>query len=850
MGQVKRGKFDGIKHNHMVGWAVDATGQPAEIMTMIDGECVGFSKADQYRQDLENAGIAEGRCAFRIAVPEQYIDGRPHKIELWVDNGENRIGQPLDFTAGTARPNAAYALGQPENIADMATPASAAAIPIGTIAKNTVASLAALSALYPQSPYYDRLRHAARGSTRLEALEQINETLARIDRPREGHMPKAPHLISIVMPAHNREDLIRHAIRSVLAQSYRNFELLVCDDASHDNTASVVESFKDPRITLIRQTPQQGAAVARNACLKVARGEFIAYLDSDNIWHPRYLEMMVEELRNWPGNMAAYAGYFDLDIDGSKIKIRKAQVKRFHLEHHIDTPYIDLNSFFHRRGLYDVLGGFDERLKRRQDYDLIIRYCWIREPRVVPHVMNLYQRIAEAEQITRKQRDDTVSPQLVADKVASFYKDGMPVTLPPWVKKVSVLSWDMSRNHFAKAYSVAEALSRHVEVELISYRFFEDPIFPPLAGRTPPFTCKYLDGADFPDFFKGFAQGVEAITGDVIYAVKPRLTSLGLALMANYHTGKPIMLECNDLETVVQNAKGSDSHRQVSLDAIVNAGEEALVPHAQLWSEILDPLVTELPVVFTHNINLNLHYDRRCLFMRNIKNEAEFDPSDMDRDAIRAELGLSPDDRVILFGGLVRRHKGIFQLLDLLKALDDPRYKLLIIGSRDTPDLRTLSATEHDNVIILPPQPPEKMAAVNLASDLIVLWLDPKVPAGQYQSPYKMSDALAMGPTIIASPTSDLGDFAARGLVLNVAFGNEKKLVAAIRQVFDEPEETAKRRALCRRFFEREFSYNAVLPAFALGASQLEPNKVYPVSERFAEAFSAYRKQLGSTASV
>lgn len=876
MTRALRGNFDGVRQDNLIGWICDPERYPVEVAAMIDGQRVGIVVANEYRADLEAAGIDNGRFGFSIPIPKPFLTGASHRIELWINKGERLLMPPFYWQAdasakrsapvqkskappvsksGETRPvekkralPPSHDQGKRALIPHMEV--GSAIFPSSNRSKEDLAIFTAAMAELdnycrdnPSTPYYERLRLAAIGSERLDHFVQILNTLRGIDKVREGQLPKTRQLISIVMPAHNRQYLIDDAIRSVLAQSYGKWELIICDDASEDETLAVIDTLRDPRIKIVRNTKRSGAAVARNACLKQAKGDLIAYLDSDNVWHPRYLEMMAEELAHWPGHQAAYAGYFDIEIGESRVRIKKCGTTPFHMEDQIAVPYVDLNSFVHRRTLYNVLGGFDERLSRRQDYDLIARYCWVREPRSLPNILNLYQRIEKAEQITRVQKNDLTSPRIIADKIEGYYKNGVPAVLPPWIKKVTVLSWDMSRNHFAKAYCVAEALSKHVEVELISYRFFEDEIFNPLAGKKPPFECKYFNGGTFPDFFPDVAKGVEAITGDVIYAIKPRLTSFGIGLLANYQTGKPLMLECNDLETVVTQARSTDNHAQRKLDDVLTIGDNAKIPYELIWSEILDPLVAGIPSVFTHNINLNLHYDRRCLYMRNIKDDALYRPESYNRDAVRREMGFSPNDRVILFGGLVRKHKGVFELVDLLNALDDPRYKLLVVGSRETPDLAMLSKGQRDNIIILPPQPPERMAAINLASDLVILWQDPSVPAGHYQSPYKMSDALAMGPTIIASPTSDLADFAQRDLVLKVPFGDQPRLVNTIKQVFDNPDQTAARRVRARKFFEREFSYPAVFPAFALGVAGLKPDKVYPASERFARVFSKYRNK-------
>ena len=96
-----------------------------------------------------------------------------------------------------------------------------------------------------------------------------------------GHAP----LVSIIMPAFNREKFIAEAIKSVLAQSFTNYELIVIDDGSTDRTLSVTNQFKsDPRIKLVKNEKNLGIASTRNKALQMARGVYIAPLDSDDVW--------------------------------------------------------------------------------------------------------------------------------------------------------------------------------------------------------------------------------------------------------------------------------------------------------------------------------------------------------------------------------------------------------------------------------------------------------------------------------------------------------------------------------------------------------------------------------------
>jgi glycosyltransferase involved in cell wall biosynthesis len=700
------------------------------------------------------------------------------------------------------------------------------------------------------TPYYARLASAVAEQADPQLLNEVWRTLSDVDLARYGHVPRpVGPLVSVIMPAHNRRDVVAEAVASVLAQTYPNFELIVCDDGSVDDTRRVLAAFGDVRVTVLQHEERKGAAAARNTCLRAARGQLIAYLDSDNLWHPRFLELMLEELERSPGNVAAYASYFDVKLNASgEARLKKAEIRPFFLEDQLEVPFVDLNSFVHRRELGEVFGYFDERLVRRQDYDIISRYCWIREPLHVPRALNIYQRIASIEQITRVTKGDVTAPALIQEKIASYYAQGLPVQFPPWLKKVSVISWDMSRNHFAKAFCVADALSEHLEVELISFRFFETPIFEPLANVKPRFELKSFEGGDFPGFFANFSQAVNAISGDLIYAVKPRLSSLGVAMLANYHTGKPIFLEVNDLETVVASPRANNRHVELPLEAVLDDLEQAKTPQSVIWSQALDPCVAGIPIVYTHNVNLNIHYGRRCLYMRNVKDDTLYDPATMDRDSLRRELGFGPEDRVILFGGLVRKHKGVFELVELLNSLNDPRYKLLIVASRETPEVRALAQRHAERVTLLSSQSPQRMAELNHASDLVVLWLDPSVSAGHYQSPYKISDALAMGPAIIASPTSDLANFAERDLVWMVPFGDFERLHSTIKTIFADDDERTRRRERGRRLFLREFSYKSVPAALALGASLVgERDRVYPVATRFARVFNDFHRKLSGT---
>ncbi|MEY8390539.1 glycosyltransferase family 2 protein [Lachnospiraceae bacterium] len=97
-------------------------------------------------------------------------------------------------------------------------------------------------------------------------------------------------LVSIVMPCYNGEKYILRTIRSVQKQTYQNWELLIVDDCSTDRSEQVIKSVDDPRIHVLTNTENSGAAVSRNYALRMAKGKWVAFLDSDDLWEPQKLE--------------------------------------------------------------------------------------------------------------------------------------------------------------------------------------------------------------------------------------------------------------------------------------------------------------------------------------------------------------------------------------------------------------------------------------------------------------------------------------------------------------------------------------------------------------------------------
>ncbi len=125
------------------------------------------------------------------------------------------------------------------------------------------------------------------------------------------------NLVSIIMPSYNTGKYIAEAIQSVINQTYKYWELIIVDDCSSDNTDEIVTSFSEPRIKFFKNKINSGAAVSRNRALREAKGRWIAFLDSDDLWRIDKLEKQIGFMEK-NGYHFSYTNYSEIDESGNK----------------------------------------------------------------------------------------------------------------------------------------------------------------------------------------------------------------------------------------------------------------------------------------------------------------------------------------------------------------------------------------------------------------------------------------------------------------------------------------------------------------------------------------------------
>ncbi|MGD9814818.1 MAG: glycosyltransferase family 2 protein [Hyphomonadaceae bacterium] len=182
--------------------------------------------------------------------------------------------------------------------------------------------------------------------------------------------------VSAVIPSYNRAASIRAAVESALAQSFTDLEVIVVDDGSDDDTASALAGLADPRLIVLRHERNAGAAAARNTGIRAARGDLIAFLDSDDAWMPEKLALQVAALDAAPADHeVCCTGVMLHLLDHGVTRVRRiAQSANWSHTLAIGCDLSPGTTLLARRAAFDRVGPMDETLPRFEDWDWLFRY--------------------------------------------------------------------------------------------------------------------------------------------------------------------------------------------------------------------------------------------------------------------------------------------------------------------------------------------------------------------------------------------------------------------------------------------------------------------------------------------
>ncbi len=222
-------------------------------------------------------------------------------------------------------------------------------------------------------------------------------------------------LVSVIMPAYNAAEYITEAIESVLTQSYRNFELILIDDGSTDNTKDIIAGFKDERIEYFYQE-NSGLATTHNVGIKKSKGSFLIKLDSDDIMAPDFIARHLTEFEKYPETDLVYCDDHLIDEDGKSIRIieRPEYTNRKLLIRDLfrcGFPVVPFRTCI-RRSVFDKIGFFDEQLDMAEDYDMMRRF--VKKGLKIHHL--------RAALYLRRMTTDSLSRNFTARKAKSHFE--------------------------------------------------------------------------------------------------------------------------------------------------------------------------------------------------------------------------------------------------------------------------------------------------------------------------------------------------------------------------------------------------------------------------------------------
>lgn len=200
--------------------------------------------------------------------------------------------------------------------------------------------------------------------------------------------------VSVVMPTFNRAKELPRCIHSVLSQTVRDLELVIVDDASTDDTESVIASFNDDRIRYEKLTKNVGGAEARNVGIRMARADIIAFQDSDDEWTCLKLENLLNELESDEELGVVFSSYIQVWNTGCRLMpagkhkfLQDHAYKSLLWQNHVGTPALVV-----KKKYLDEVGGFDPKMPRYQDWDLALNLAqvttlkYVEEPTLLAYV--------------------------------------------------------------------------------------------------------------------------------------------------------------------------------------------------------------------------------------------------------------------------------------------------------------------------------------------------------------------------------------------------------------------------------------------------------------------------------
>lgn len=305
-----------------------------------------------------------------------------------------------------------------------------------------------------------------------------------------------------------------------------------------------------------------------------------------------------------------------------------------------------------------------------------------------------------------------------------------------------------------RSFLLAQALQKlGCEVEILGFVFGDRAA----VSSQSEIQVSCFHGCNYPRFFSSATQLLKQIDGDIIYAMRPKATTFGLALWKRLTTKKPIILDIDDWELSWvggEQWRYRPSLKQFARDVLKSEGALRYPDHP-LYLKMMEERVNKANAVTIHTQFLQKRFGG--VYIPNGKDTALFNPELYNSEASKKRYGLS-EHKILMFPGAPRPYKGVEDVLIALDKLNDASLKLVIVGGSPYDDYDAQLMKKWGRWIIqLPKHPSNKMPDIVAAADVIVV-PQRNTPAALAQFPLKLTDGMSMAKPILATKVGDIPD--------------------------------------------------------------------------------------------
>jgi len=366
--------------------------------------------------------------------------------------------------------------------------------------------------------------------------------------------------------------------------------------------------------------------------------------------------------------------------------------------------------------------------------------------------------------------------------------------------KISVICPDVSHNCLGRSYLLAQLLERNYNVEIVGPEL-GDGIWQPLEDEYEYKSTKMRGSIiDLPLHYRSLSR---KISGDVIYATKPRMTSYGISLAHTAFSEKPLILDIDDWESGF--LYEDSAHPMISyiksIPQMVNLNALNYMRLLEFFSDRADAITVS---------NRFLQGKFGGSLIPHVRDTDVFDPSLFDQQDVRDELNLPTGKCIVLFSGTPRPHKGVADLIHSIDLLDRSDLIALIVGAHDSEYVRKLQSMAGDSVIFRGKQPFNQLPKWIAAADIFAIPQRNSLST-RGQLPAKVFDAMAMGKAIVATDVSDLPSILEEcGVVVEPE--SPQELAIAIRELVEDPQKREALGSSARKVCVENYSYDALTP--------------------------------------